>query len=205
MKKFIIIIITLTLYNSSAYSHSQLTKSDPSNFTYIKKLNKIILEFNEVVTLSKFELFDSNFKNITININNIESQIIEINIPKIKNNEIYSYRFLVISADGHPVSSAGVFLLGNKKFNNKKYTLNFFEDKFLLKRSTKGLYSIKVPTNIISIELRNKLLKAPIIIDNQNKVNLSFMIPFKGEWEITLIKEVDKFNIIRESKIIQVN
>jgi methionine-rich copper-binding protein CopC len=205
MKKNIIFIISALLLNNIAYSHSQLVNADPVNFSYIKKLNNIKLEFNEVITLSKFELFDSKFKNIEILIKSSESQVIDINIPKIKNNEIYSYRYAIISADGHPISGSGVFILGNKKFTAKNYNINFFDYDFIIKRSSNGLYNIKVPTNIISIELRNKSLRAPIIVSKKNKENFSFMIPLNGEWEMTLVKELDKFNIIRENKLININ
>lgn len=205
MKKNIIFLISALLLNSIAYSHSQLVNADPVSFSYIKKLNNIKLEFNEVVTLSKFELFDSKFKSINIFIKSSESQVIDINVPKIKNNDIYSYRYAIISADGHPISGSGVFILGNKKFSPKDYNIYFFDNEFIIKRSSKGLYNMKVPTNIISIELRNKSLKAPIIVSKKNKEIFSFMIPISGEWEVTLVKELDKFNIIRENKLININ
>jgi methionine-rich copper-binding protein CopC len=175
-------------------SHSVLTYSKPEPYTIVKSISEVILQYNEEVEVKKFEIFDSKFNKINSNIISNNSNIITIKIldKKLKAG-YYTYRYLVISSDGHPVSGAGVFIYGNNNFKKRVYNITYLNNKYKIYADNRGFYKILLPEEVKLIELRNKNLLAPLTV-NKIDNNFTFMIPFKGQWELTIISQKDKFN-----------
>lgn len=202
-------IIAQAIGAATARAHAGVVTISPANGSVLAAAPKTVnITFNEGVEASaaRVQLLDANAKVVATRFStNADKSTVTLTPTKALPRGMYALRWSVTSADGHIVTGASTVAVGNGGKAGRPVTapVKAQSGKSLDLRTTNGV-GAKTFTitgdgaKVTGIELRHKRLGATLEIPVANgKAN--GILPFPGEWNVTVIERVSTYSEERYS------
>lgn len=113
------VLILLFAFSSSAYAHTGLTSSTPTDGGEItEEVYEIVLEFNTKIEMtSTVNVFNENNERIISN-TQVNDNVMTSGFMEPLENGTYTVEWKIIGADGHPIQGTYSFKVNQEDINN---------------------------------------------------------------------------------------
>lgn len=201
-------IIAQAIDAATASAHAGVVTISPANGSVLKGAPKnVTITFNEGVEASaaRVQLIDANAKIVKTKFSSTAGgSSISLTPARTMPRGMYALRWSVTSADGHVVTGASTFAIGQhgKRGKSVNVTAKSTNGKTIAVNTTNGVgaktITIAGGTKVTGLELRHRSLGAALAIPVVN-AKAGVILPFAGEWTLTVIERVSTYTEERYS------
>lgn len=191
--------LVLVAHPTEVLAHAQVVGTAPSNGSVVPSAPPIVsVSFNEPVTTSasKVQLLSSAGSVIPANFMPSADKSSYTLTPKKKLTPgLYVLRYSVLSADGHTVAGASSFLVGPRPAGKPVSVVlsdTSSSQTLVFSSSRPGPVTTKTPPATVAVEFRHKRLGATLQAQVAG-TTASAVLPFAGEWNVTLVLKASAF------------
>lgn len=197
-------IIAQAIGAATARAHAGVVTINPTNGSVLAEPPKTVnIAFNEGVeaNAARVQLLDANAKIVKTTFSTTpDKSTVTLTPTKALPRGMYALRWSVTSADGHIVTGASTFAIGQKGKTGKTLTVTAKarNGNTLMVVTTSGVGAktftfTGAGAKVTGIELRHKRLGATLEIPVANgKAN--GILPFPGEWALTVVERVSQYS-----------
>lgn len=195
-------IIAQAIGAATARAHAGVVTISPASGSILTTAPRnVSITFNEGVEASaaRVQLLDANTKVVPMTFTtNADRSTITLTPAKTLPQGMYAIRWSVTSADGHVVTGASTFAIGNrgKTGTRVSVTAKNANGKTVTMTTTNGIgaktFTLTGGSKATGLELRHKRLGATLEIPVANG-RASGILPFPGEWNVTVIERVSTY------------
>jgi len=196
-------VLAQVLGTSEALAHAGVVTISPANGSVNTKPPKTLrISFNEGVETraGRIQLIDNKAKIVATRLAiSSDKSTLTLTPSKPLPRGMYALRWSVTSADGHVVTGASTFAVGRNKTSGKPMNITAIgrNRTRVTLRTTNGIGSKTftfpaTESKIVGLELRHKRLGATLELPVVNGKAMG-ILPFAGEWTLTVIKRVSTY------------
>ena len=196
-------VLTQVIGTGGVLAHAGVVTISPANGSVSTKAPKTVsISFNDGVETSarRIQLIDNNAKIVATRLaTNAAKSTLTLTPSKPLPRGMYALRWSVTSADGHVVTGASTFAVGRSGTHGKHVNITALgRTGTSVKLSTTNGIGRKTFTfpatsaKIVGLELRHKRLGATMELPVVNRKAVG-ILPFAGEWTLTVIERVSTY------------
>jgi len=195
-------VIAQAIGAATARAHAGVVSISPASGSILTTAPKnVSITFNEGVEASaaRVQILDANAKVVATTFStNADRSSVTLAPAKTLPRGMYALRWSVTSADGHVVTGASTFAVGNRGKAGRAVTVTAKgrNGKSLTLRTTNGVgaktFTFTGGGKVTGLELRHKRLGATLEIPVANG-KASGVLPLPGEWTLTVIERVSTY------------